>query len=148
MDSSFLPAHPTLDSFAQNLFEKMGQSTVLSNSLPKDEEYKYYSISQPFKSNMKQLGQRVLSMINNFVQQEKSGNSINFEDSEDVLESYDSLSDVVDGLLERVVNLNIFRIFLKIQDTYCDEAMGIKKEAEIKVSTGSINLPNQVCSLK
>eukprot|EP01103_Thecamoeba_quadrilineata_P014932 TRINITY_DN4571_c0_g1_i1.p1 TRINITY_DN4571_c0_g1~~TRINITY_DN4571_c0_g1_i1.p1 ORF type:complete len:850 (-),score=160.48 TRINITY_DN4571_c0_g1_i1:118-2667(-) len=113
--SFFLPEHPSFEKFSQELFSLLMDLTKLSNTLPTEEDYNYYSSFRPFKSKVSLLGSQVLSMTQNFLEYESSivPKFTEYEDVEDVVDNFPSIVDVVDGMIERV-------------DAFADEVNGVQ----------------------
>lgn len=98
-----------LDEFTQQLLEKLITATRLSNTLPTEDEYQFYSSFKPFKSKMNDFGKRLLDLTQNFLQHDETNTKapvINTSDDVDeVTEKFDEVVDFVDRLIEKVVCL-------------------------------------------
>lgn len=93
----------TVDEFSSGLFESLIHLTKFSNQLPGVEESSYFRDSGTAKK--RNLSNRVLQLTQNFLEQERGVEApqIVGQNLEEVLDSFESITDVVDSLIERVV---------------------------------------------
>lgn len=95
-----------LDEFTQELFSKLLTATRISNNLPTEDEYQFYTSFKPFKTKMNEIGKRLLDLTQNFLQHDESTKAPIINDSDDVdevTEKFDEVVDFVDRLIEKVV---------------------------------------------
>jgi exosome complex exonuclease RRP6 len=119
--NKFLGAYANFDGYASDLFDKLLKATKAANGLPDADNFKYYTSYPPFKGSMNNYGQRLLDLTQKFLDFEKAQKAplLNvYEDTDDVLEQFDAVVDVVDSLIERVVRLKTF-LFLKYLGFIC-----------------------------
>lgn len=115
-----------LEEFTQELFSQLVTATRMSNNLPSEDEYQFYSTFKPFKSKMNEIGKRLLDITQNFLQHEDNTKAPVINDSYDVdevTEKFDEVVDFVDRLIEKVVRSNLTnnptcRILFKMQTTF------------------------------
>lgn len=106
--TQFLGAYNNFDAYTGDLFDKLLKATKAANGLPDADNFKYYLNYPPFRGSMNNVGQRLLDLTQKFLDFEKGEKAplLNvYDDSEDVLEQFDSVIDVVDTLIEKVVIL-------------------------------------------
>ncbi|EGG17241.1 3'-5' exonuclease [Cavenderia fasciculata] len=99
-----------LEVFSKNLYGNLISAIKISNQLPIDEDYSYYSTYPAFREKMNQFGRRLLNLTDNFVQSENPKHSPLFdtndnEDVEDVSERFTNIVEVVDGIIDKVDHL-------------------------------------------
>jgi len=98
----FLPEHPELDPFAGLIFEKLIESTKLANELPSSDDFAYYNTFKPFRGQVQVVGKKILDLANKFLRHRKPKGDV-LENIDDVTESYDSVVDLMDEIVEDVV---------------------------------------------
>lgn len=103
----FLEGFPTFDPFAQSVFEKLIEATKISNTTTFSDEYNYYKAFRPFKEQINLLGKRILTLAHQLLEH-KNPNTPALVSIDDVTESFDSVVDIVDELIEEVVNNFLF----------------------------------------
>lgn len=99
----FLPEYPELDPFAGLIFEKLIESTKLANELPSSDDFAYYNTFKPFKGPVQVIGKKILNLANKFLRHRKPRGEV-LETLDDVTESYDSVVDLMDEIVEDVVS--------------------------------------------
>eukprot|EP01102_Stenamoeba_stenopodia_P020888 TRINITY_DN8292_c0_g1_i1.p1 TRINITY_DN8292_c0_g1~~TRINITY_DN8292_c0_g1_i1.p1 ORF type:complete len:1022 (-),score=235.38 TRINITY_DN8292_c0_g1_i1:83-3148(-) len=102
--SVFLPEHPAVDQFAQQLFGRLVETTRIANELPEDEEYNYCASFRPFRDRMTDYGKRIASLSQKIVDHQQTGVSSSFYNLEldEIIDRFDSVVDFVDNVIERV----------------------------------------------
>ncbi|XP_059485454.1 exosome component 10 [Neocloeon triangulifer] len=110
-DHEFLPGYKSVDDFIKTGYKAVLEMTKLSNSLPSDEHFHYYSSYPAFEEAMVKQGNQTLRSISSVIQSAGMKGNIVRRDME---EKFELLLDSNDTILEQVA-LNL------------DEVAGIRK---------------------
>ncbi|GAM21379.1 hypothetical protein SAMD00019534_045540 [Acytostelium subglobosum LB1] len=98
----------SVEAFQKSLLGNLISAIKISNQLPLDEDYSYYTTYPVFKNKMNQLGNRLLTLTQRFVTFENQKNNPHIfekhtaEDVDDISELFPSVVDVVDTIIDKV----------------------------------------------
>lgn len=103
----FFDAYPQFDSFIQEVFGRLIEGTKIANTFPAEDDHAYYKTFKPFNSKVKELGNRLLGLTQRFIDLENPRSTLRLPDlsgdPEEVSESFDGITAIVDSLVEKVV---------------------------------------------
>lgn len=85
---------------SNNLFKTLISATKSANSLPKGQDFAYYSGFPHFEKDFQDLNDRVLGLIQNLLIHENGENS---DSNPSKMDPFDAIIEVGDNLLENVV---------------------------------------------
>ncbi|KAI7869011.1 ribonuclease H-like domain-containing protein [Spinellus fusiger] len=90
--------------YQASLFKALVSATSASNSIPSKDLGFYRSLDREFAKDLDHVGSRLLTLSNALLQQCSNSTGINtpsYDDVDDVVDRYDSIIDVMDGLFEK-----------------------------------------------
>ncbi|CAB3387940.1 Hypothetical predicted protein [Cloeon dipterum] len=123
-DEEFLPGCNTIDDFIKMGYKTVLEMTKVSNTLPSEEHFHYYSSYPAFEEAMTKQGNQALKCISSVIQSSGvKGNIIR----RDLEEKFELLLDTNDTILEQVA-LNL------------DEVAGIRKNPAVETSEAKKNI--------
>ena len=107
MEPNLIGTYTNFDTYASDLFEKLLKTTKITNNLPDSDSFRYYIKYKPFLNTTTNTSQRILDLAQRFLELEKGQKApvINvIDDNEQILDQFEYITDVVDGLIEKVVS--------------------------------------------
>jgi len=114
-DLPFLDDYPQLNQWTQALFASMINATKEANGLANPEDHQYYLNFVQYEQRVRDMGKRVLSLIQkslDFALVNNNARLLSYEDSTEVAENFESVVEVLDDLIDDVVRREtVFFVF-------------------------------------
>eukprot|EP00047_Mylnosiga_fluctuans_P004946 m.237461 g.237461 ORF g.237461 m.237461 type:complete len:756 (-) comp13146_c0_seq1:126-2393(-) len=98
----FLRGFPTFQDYSQSLISSLVMATKSSNALPKGEDYNFHRTEAAFRQQMKVLGIRVLTMVEDCLQRDPAHTQNTKDQSMDDSDRMGAISEVCASMYERV----------------------------------------------